>query len=393
MTRSTRRSGCSCGDWSGTRSLAAGHQSSWPAKCGARSRTLPRQMTRGKGRNVPVRTASAKPRRRSAAPPTTAVAVIPAVPATAIVVAPAQDDRLAAAVAQILSALNSPESERAYKREWETYVAHLAAKGKSPLNVITLDVQAYLLELRARGKRQNTRARALAVIRAFYAALSQTGVLAGANPAREAKNPKGDSAPMKTPWIEAVDLERFLSVAPDDDSFIEQRDYLITVVLTFTGLRRSEVARIAINDFEKLDVEGGLLRVHAKGGKYGRVEVVAPLARMLLNWVKEFNIVAGPLFRKSENGLNAVGTTTVRNAVKRQAARAGFVDHTRFTPHAFRRSLATIAKQRGVSMEIVQRGLLHSKSETTARYMKLSDAPVAPANSFIDLLPKKLRNK
>ena len=324
---------------------------------------------------------------------TTALATRPVSSGTAIVIAPPKDDRLAAAFAQILSALNSSESERAYKREWETYVAHLAAKGKSPLTVITLDVQTYLLELRANGKRQNTRARALAVIRAVYAALSQTGVLAGANPAREAKNPKGDSAEMKTPWIEAADLEKFLRAEPDDDSFVERRDYLITMVLTFTGLRRAEVARIAIDDFEKLDTTGGVLRVRAKGGKYGRVEIVGPLAWQLVTWAKELGITTGPLFRRSIKGMNAVGTGTVRNAVKRQAARAGFADHARFTPHAFRRSLATIAKQRGVSKEVVQRGLLHSKSETTERYMKLSDAPVAPANSFLDLLPKKFRKK
>jgi site-specific recombinase XerD len=312
---------------------------------------------------------------------------------TALVLAPVQDDRLAAALAQIVSNLDSPESQRAYRREWETFVAHLAGKGKSPLSAITLDVQTYLLELRALNKRQNTRARALAVIRAVYAALSQTGVLVGANPAREAKNPKGDSAEMRTPWIEAADLEKFLGAEPQADNFVERRDYLITMALTFTGLRRAEVARIAIDDFEKLDPNGAILRVRAKGGKYGRVEIVGPLARQLIGWAKEFAITTGALFRRSPKGKNAVGTGTVRNAVKRQAARAGFVDHARFTPHAFRRSLATIAKQRGISKEVVQRGLLHSKSETTERYMKLSDAPVAPASSFIDLLPKKFRKK
>lgn len=351
-------------------------------------------MLHQKVHNVPTRAASARPGRRSARPPTTAVAVIPAAPAsTAIVVAPAQDDRLAAAVAQILSALNSPESERAYKREWETYVAHLAAKGKSPLNVITLDVQAYLLELRARGKRQNTRARALAVIRAFYAALAQTGVLAGANPAREAKNPKGDSAAMKTPWIEEADLEKFLSAEPDEESFVECRDYLITLTLTFTGIRRAEVARVAIDDFEKLDREGGILRVRAKGAKHGKVEIVAPLARQMIAWAKKHGITTGALFRRSPKGQKCVGTGTVRNAVKRQAARAGFADHARFTPHAFRRSVATIAKARKVPTEVIQRGLLHSKKETTERYMKLADKPFAPASSFLDIMPKKLRKK
>jgi site-specific recombinase XerD len=317
--------------------------------------------------------------------------VVPA--ATAIVRVPQIDDRLAAAFAQILADLGSPESERAYRREWETFVTYLATKGKSPLSAITLDVQTYLLEMRTNKKRQSTRARALAVIRAVYAALAQTGVLSGANPAREAKNPKGDSAALKTPWIPADDLERFLSAEPDKDSFVERRDYLIATTLTFTGLRRAEVARIAIDDFEKRDIHDCVLRVRAKGSKYGRVEIVAPLAKMLLGWALEFSISTGALFRRSAKGQKAVGTTTVRNAVKRQAARAGFVDHERFTPHAFRRSLATISKQRGVPKEEIQRGLLHSKSETTERYMKLADAPVAPGNSFLDILPKRFRKK
>lgn len=317
-----------------------------------------------------------------------------AVPAeTALVRVPVVDDRLAAALAQILADLDSPESERAYDREWKTFIAYLAAKGKAPLAAVTFDVQAYLLELRSNGKRQNTRARALAVIRAVYAALSRSGVLIGANPAREAKNPKGDNAPMKTPWIEAADLERFLAAAPDIESFIERRDYLISMTLAMTGLRRAEVARVAIEDLEKSGSAGYVLRVRAKGGKYGSIEIVAPLARLLLGWAAEFDITTGALFRRSENGSKCVAVSTVRNAVKRQAARAKFVDHEKFTPHAFRRSLATIAKQRGVSKEEIQRGLLHSKSETTERYMKLSDAPVAPANAFLDLLPKKFRKK
>lgn len=325
---------------------------------------------------------------------TTAIATRVVSTDTAIVRAPANDDRLAAALSQILAALNSPESERAYKREWETYVAHLAAKGKSPLDVITLDVQTYLLELRAKGKRQNTRARALAVVRAVYAALAQTGVLPGANPAREAKNPKGDSAEMKTPWIEEKDLETFLGAEPDPNSFVERRDYLITLTLSFTGIRRAEVARVAIDDFEKLDADGGVLRVRAKGAKFGKVEIVAPLARQMIAWAREFGITTGALFRRSPKAKNAVGTGTVRNAVKRQAARAGFgEDHERFTPHAFRRSVATIAKARGVPTEVIQRGLLHSKKETTERYMKLADAPVAPASTFLDIMPKKLRKK
>ena len=314
-------------------------------------------------------------------------------PPTALVRVPAIDERVAAAFARILSDLGSPESVRAYDEEWKRFNAFLAARGTSPLATTTFDVQTYLLGLRAKGKRQSTRARALAVIRAVYAALAREGVLAGANPAREARNPKGDSAELKTPWLTADELERFLSAGPDDDNFVERRDYLISMTLAMTGLRRAEVARVAIDAFEPQAGDNWYLRVRAKGGKYGRVEVVAPLAKLLIAWSKEFEIEEGPLFRRSAKSPRGIGVGTVRNAVKRQAARAGFVDHEKFTPHAFRRSVATIAKQRGVPLEVVQRSLLHSKSATTERYMKLADAPVAPAKKFLDLLPKKFRKK
>ena len=315
-------------------------------------------------------------------------------PANTLVVVPVTDGRVTAAFARILSDLGSPESVRAYREEWQRFVAYLAAKGASPLAATTFDVQTYLLGLRSSGKRQSTRARALAVIRAVYAALAREGVLVAANPAREARNPKGDNAELKTPWLSAAELEKFLGAAPDDDSFVERRDYLISMTLAMTGLRRAEVARVAIDAFEpQSGSDNWFLRVRVKGGKYGRVEIVAPLAKLLRAWAKEFGITVGPLFRGTPKGGSGIGVGTVRNAVKRQAARAKFVDHEKFTPHAFRRSVATIAHQRGVPIDVVQKSLLHSKRDTTERYMKLADAPNAPAKQFLDILPKKFRKK
>ena len=309
---------------------------------------------------------------------------------TSIVPSAVGDPRVAAAVASIVADLGSDESRRAYHEEWTRFVAHLAACGMSPLAATTLDVQVYMNGLRDVGKRQSTRARALAVVRAVYAALARAGVC-NANPAREAKNPKGDSAPLKTPWLSADEIERFLGAEPGDD-FVERRDYLISMTFAMTGLRRAEVARVAVDALEIADAGGACcLKVRVKGGKHGRIELVAPLALALRAWAEEFKIERGPIFRRTSKGGPGVGLTTVRNAVKRQAERANFADDSKFTPHAFRRSVATIAKQRGESIETVQRALLHSKRDTTERYMKLSDAPVAPAKRFLDLLPTRMR--
>jgi integrase len=310
---------------------------------------------------------------------------------TALTLVPGDDPRVAGAFARILADLGSPESVRAYREEWQRYVRFLAGRGVAALAASTLDVQTYLLGMRAAKKRQSTRARALAVIRAVYAALAREGVLLGANPAREARNPKGDSEELRTPWLTESELEAFLEPVPEE-GFAAQRDYLISMTLAMTGLRRAEVARIALNDFEpRPDGDKWFLRVRVKGSKYGRVEIVAPLAEQLHAWANALGITTGALFRRSPVGTQAVGVGTVRNAVKRQAARAGITDDTKYTPHAFRRSLATIAKQKGVPEEVIQRGLLHSKIDTTRRYMKLADEPEAPANAMVKLLPSRFR--
>jgi integrase len=311
---------------------------------------------------------------------------------TAIVLLPEDDQRVAGAFARILADLGSPESLRAYREEWRRFGAYLTARGITALAAKTFDVQTYLLGLRTAGKKSSTRARALAVIRAVYAALAREGVLTGANPAREAKNPKGDVGALRTPWLSEEELTQFLAAAPGT-SFTSQRDYLISMTLAMTGLRRAEVARIAVEDFEPPDPNGDRrLHVRAKGGKHGTIKLVAPLAEALDAWRNEHGITGGAVFRRSIRGQLAVGVGTVRNAVKRQAALAGFAaDDAKFTPHAFRRSLATIADQRGVAKDVIQRGLLHSKSATTERYMKLGHAPKAPADAMVDMLPARFR--
>ena len=308
-----------------------------------------------------------------------------------LVVVPAPDEAVAAAFAAILADLNSPESVRAYRQEWRRFVDVLTARGINPLAARTFDVQTYLLGLRAAGKKASTRARALAVIRTVYAALARQDVLKGANPAREAKNPKGDTGAARTPWLTEEQLKRFLAPVPTY-GFVGPRDYLIALALALTGLRRAEVARIEVDDITATP-DGHYLRVRVKGNKHGVVKLVAPLAAALAAWAARWEIATGPLFPRSRTNRRAVGVGTVRNAVKRQAARAGFttVEAELISPHAFRRTLATLADQRGVSKEQIQRGFLHSNVRTTERYMKLGHAPTAPADALIDLIPAHLR--
>ena len=313
---------------------------------------------------------------------------------TTSLIRPGDDDRVESAFARILASLGSPDSLRAYQAEWKRFCQYLTVNGLTPLTAKTVNVQNYLLRLRSLNKKSSTRAHALAVIRAIYAVFSREGLLEGANPAREAKNPKGANE-TNTPWLTEIQLQRFLAVMPAENNFMAWRDYLIALTLALTGLRRAEVARIAIENFEPIDTAKVLLKVRVKGGKFGRVEVVRELAIELAQWCSAQGITQGPIFRPTPKASTAVKVGTIRKAVKRQARLAGFneAELLLITPHAFRRTLATLAKKRGESIDIIQRTLMHSRRDTTMNYLKLAEEPEAAGRVLLDLLPEALRRK
>lgn len=276
--------------------------------------------------------------------------------------------------------LESAHSERAYREDWARFCGWLAANGGShPLRAQPMDVLRYLGSLADAGRAKATRARALAVLRGVYGAMVVAGVIA-VNPAREVKNPRQSSDP-KTPWLTEAQLRAML--ADPGTTWIERRDFLSAITLLGTGLRRTEVARLRWESFE--EVAGGLVaRVHTKGNKDAMIAIPTWLSTQLVLWRGAEQ--RGPVFPRRENDVHPISDDTVYNAVKRLAARAG-LDPRKVTPHAFRRSFATITGQRGVSLEDRQHAMLHASRSTTERYDKASKLPAqAPGEVLGDLV-------
>ena len=292
----------------------------------------------------------------------------------------------------VRASLNSDESLRAYQREWGNFLSFLTTtRRKSVLNARTGDVQAYLESLRAIGLKLASRARALSVIRVVYGSLVRFDVMAQ-NPAREAKNPKS-STDRKTPVLTEPELRQLIQLVPGPEAdFGERRDYLITLTASYTGLRRSNLATIAIDKFTPTD-DGSdwLVAVRVKGDKLKVARVIKPLADALFAWCREHDITTGAIFRASATATNAISVGTVRNALKNQAARAKIQNIDKVSPHTFRRTFASMAKRRGASVFDIQRDLMHSRVSTTEGYLKYVELPSGLGHSFEDLLPETLR--
>jgi integrase/recombinase XerD len=290
-------------------------------------------------------------------------------------------DALEEALLALWNGLESPESRRGYRDDWQRWAGWLAGQQMHPLAVAPLQVQRYLADLYNRGKAKSTRARALSVIRQTYGALVVAGLLP-ANPAREVKNIKVASEP-RTPWLADTELRQLLVRPATSAPWVQHRDWLICATLTGTGLRRSEVARLRRDRL--VPAEGGLAaRVRAKGGKDAFIALPGWLSTEIDAWCRA-QAITGPIFPSHPGGTTAIGPTTVRNAVKRAAERAG-IDLSRSTPHALRRSFATITGQRGVSLRDRQTAMMHSNQATTERYDKAATLPkAAPGEVLRDL--------
>jgi len=323
--------------------------------------------------------------------PVIALAILPA--AELATFTKPQRDAFEEAFQSVRAGLNSDESRRAYAREWGNYVAFLIEQRQSRvLTARTGDVQAYLERMREAKLKSATRARALAVLRAVYSALVRFDVLP-VNPAREAQNPKS-TTDQKTPVLTEAELHQLIHTAPQADAdFAQRRDYLITLTASYTGLRRSNLATIAIDTFRRCEdkVDDWLVSVRVKGDKLKEARIIAPLANALLAWCREHEISVGPIFRATPKSTNAISVSTVRNALKNQGRRAGIQHMDKIAPHAFRRTFASIAKRRGAHIVDIQRELMHSRISTTERYFKYEESPVGLGHSFEELMPDKFR--
>jgi len=167
------------------------------------------------------------------------------------------------------------------------------------------------------------------------------------------------------------EVERVLAV-PDVETPTGLRDRAILEVLYSTGLRRMEVAGLALYD---LDMVGRTLRV--REGK-GRRERVVPIGKRAVAWVEKYLHEVRPRFvvPPDEGWLfltqdgQRFPRETVSEMARRHIVRAGIGKPG--SAHVFRHTCATLMLEGGADVRYVQEMLGHVKLETTAIYTHVS---------------------
>lgn len=166
-----------------------------------------------------------------------------------------------------------------------------------------------------------------------------------------------------------------------------KRDRALILLMVDTGARRSEVCDL---NWEDVDINTGLVRiVEGKGGKTRSVVVGIETRRALLAYRRELNPdPRRSLFQTADGGRFQV--MGFRSVFDRISKRSGV----KVTPHALRRTFATLSLRAGMNPLHLQALMGHTTLEMTRRYIAMVDDDLVQAHKEygpIDTLLHKAR--
>jgi integrase/recombinase XerD len=211
----------------------------------------------------------------------------------------------------------------------------------------------------------NTQLARLGCIRRFFAWLCRDGILP-ANPASDLDLPRKQARSLPKS-LSPDEIDRLLAL-PDTASPFGLRDRTILELFYSTGVRRTEMTRLEIGDYDPH--ARTLLVRRGKGGK----SRLLPVGGHAAAWLDHYLSEARPLiaFLPAETGLflsgygSAFTPAYLGTWVAKQMKRVGITKPG--ASHLFRHSCATHMHENGADIRHVQEMLGHARLDTTQIY-------------------------
>jgi integrase/recombinase XerD len=258
-----------------------------------------------------------------------------------------------------------------YRRHVRDFLLWLAARGVASLAEVSReDVTAFRLHLQTTDSSKGTplsvrtQIGSLVALRFFFTWLTKTGRLLS-DPAVHLPTPRPPQTIPRT--LKPGEVFHVLRALPK--TTLGRRDRAILELLYGTGLRRAEVARLAIDD---VDLEGRTLHVRCGKGRKDRVVPIGTKAKQaLVAYLTEARpqLVRGDAAKAVFLGLGGRPLTVpyLTELVARCGKRVGL----KVRPHMLRHSCATHLLKGRADIRHIQRLLGHKSLQTTERYTKV----------------------
>ncbi len=293
-----------------------------------------------------------------------------------------------ASARRYVAAASAPATRKAYSSDWRQFAIWCSGRGVEALPATPAVVATYVADQADAGKKVSTMERALV-------AISKAHQLANAkdDPAKHLvvkETMKGirrhHFATQKKAQPLLFESLKTVVAAMDCEKIRDVRDRAILCLGFMTGLRRSELVALDVEDL-KCDRRGMTVRVRrSKGDQVGEGrEVVVfrtggptcPVAAVE-EWLAAAGIAAGPVFV----GVDRLGRPrhqkrltdqVVRTVVKERARAAGLEEFERMSGHSLRAGLATQAALNGANLRDIAKQTGHRSEKILSGYIRDAD--------------------
>ena len=167
--------------------------------------------------------------------------------------------------------------------------------------------------------------------------------------------------------LNVSDIRKLQRVCQMDKTIAAKRDHALIALMLATGLRRSEVIALDIDDY---NTRTGVLNIQSGKGDKQRTAYLNTESRLVIRlWLAERGQLPGSLFNPiTKTGtvlIKALSSQSVYDIIKQRSEQAN-IDHVR--PHDLRRTFVTRLLDAGVDINTTRQLVGHTDIQTTARY-------------------------
>ena len=257
-------------------------------------------------------------------------------------------------------------SEKSLKYYESTILALLDDLDKDVKHIVTDDIRTYLTEYQARKQSSKvTIDNIRRILSSFFSWLEDEDYILK-SPVRRIHKVKTGTNIKETYTDEALELMR--------DNCTELRDLAIIDMLASTGMRVGEMVLLNREDINFNERE---CVVFGKGDKERIVYFDARTKIHLLNYLNSRDDNNPALFVSLQKPYNRLQISGVEVRLRQYGKRLGL---NKVHPHKFRRTLATMAIDKGMPIEQLQQLLGHRRIDTTLQYAMVKQSNVKIAH-------------
>jgi len=257
-------------------------------------------------------------------------------------------------------------SEKSLQYYETTIQAMLTELGKDVKQIVTDDIRSYLTEYQAR--KQSSRVtidNIRRILSSFFSWLEDEDYILK-SPVRRIHKVKTTSSIKETYSDETLEMMR--------DNCTESRDLAMIDLLASTGMRVGEMVLLNRSDINFAERECVVL---GKGDKERMVYFDARTKIHLQNYLQSRTDDNNALFVSLSSPHNRLKINGVEKRLREFGKKLGI---TKVHPHKFRRTLATIAIDKGMPIEQLQQLLGHKRIDTTLQYAMVKQSNVKMAH-------------